>query len=83
MAKRMSVNGSLCAVLVCFLLFSLNLTAQVSGGTIEGTVGDPSGAILPDAKATVRDLATSVSHEVTTNGAGRYRSPVSFLEPTR
>jgi hypothetical protein len=75
MAKRMSISGSLSAMVVFSLLFSWNLTAQVSGGTIEGTVGDPSGAILPDAKVTVRNLGTSVSHDVTTNGAGRYSVP--------
>ncbi len=60
---------------VVFLLFSLKLAAQVSGGTIQGTVADPSGAVIPGAKVTIRNQATSVSRVVTTNGAGRYSAP--------
>jgi hypothetical protein len=75
MFKRNCVFRSSCIAVVAFLLFSLKLAAQVSGGTIQGTVADSSGAVLPDAKVTIQNIGTSVSRDVTTNGSGRYSAP--------
>lgn len=49
------------------------LLAQSSG--IQGLVADPSGAPVPDATVTVRNLATGVSSEVRTNERGLYSAP--------
>ena len=42
-------------------------------GTITGVVTDPSGAIVPNAKVVVLDLATNSPREAITNGDGVYR----------
>ena len=53
--------------------------AQAGAGTIAGTLTDPNGAVIPDAKVTVHNVETGIDREVTTNGAGLYTVP--FLQP--
>ena len=54
---------------------STPLLAQTSYGTIVGTVNDPSGAGVPDAKVTVINTETGVTRSVQTNDVGNYRIP--------
>src|SRR6266567_111850 len=42
-------------------------------GTIRGTVTDPSGAVIPNAKVVILDLATNTSRETNTNAQGEYQ----------
>ncbi|MCU1286746.1 MAG: TonB-dependent receptor plug [Acidobacteriales bacterium] len=53
----------------------LNLSAQVAGGTIKGSVTDPSGALLPNAKITIKNVATGVVRETVSNTDGVYSAP--------
>lgn len=46
--------------------------AQVTTATIHGTVTDPSGAVVPDAKVTALNTATGISTETTSNKSGFY-----------
>lgn len=46
--------------------------AQTVTGTISGTVADPTGAVIPGAKVTATNMATSVSTSVVTNNNGIY-----------
>ena len=60
-----------------FLLISLALlagvaAAQVQNGQFTGTVLDPSGAAIPNAKVTVTNAATNLSVTTTTNQTGSY-----------
>src|SRR6185312_244968 len=68
---------SLLATIV--LLFGLGtsarLAAQVVGGTLSGTVTDPSGAAVPNAAVNVKNNATGVATDVTTNNDGLYNAP--------
>ena len=48
------------------------LSAQTVTGTIDGTVTDPSGALVPNAQVTATNTATGVVTQATTNGAGVY-----------
>ena len=48
---------------------------QVAGGTIQGIITDPSGAVISGAQITVSDLVTSVQHHANTNSAGSYAVP--------
>ena len=50
-------------------------TAQIVGATVSGTVTDPSGAVVPNAKITIRNLATGVVAEAATNASGLYSEP--------
>src|SRR5258708_21194524 len=65
-------NGSRLAVLLSafFVLFAAQALAQEA--TIVGTVSDPSGAAVANAKVTVTNLDTNLSKDLTTNDSGQY-----------
>lgn len=48
------------------------LHAQVDTGAILGVVRDASGAVIPDAKVTVRNEGTSLTQTTTTSASGTY-----------
>jgi hypothetical protein len=63
------------AVLFAGLLASTAL-CQISGtGSIQGTVADSTGAVVPGATVTVTEDATQVQHAVKTDGKGLYNFP--------
>jgi hypothetical protein len=62
------------------LTLSILILAVASGSaqstaTLSGSVTDPSGAVVPQAKVTVRGLSTGVVREVTSDSAGNYTVP--------
>jgi hypothetical protein len=59
-------------VLVAFLLLAGSARAQFTGN-IQGTVEDPSGAAIAQAKVTLVNAATQVSATTTTDASGNYR----------
>src|SRR5438067_13537548 len=60
-----------------FLLASLPLTAQSGNqGTIEGTVSDPSGAVISGAQITATNTANGARVSVTAGGDGLFCFPV-------
>ncbi len=61
------------------MLCPLALRAQVTNGTILGTVTDKTGARVPGANVTARNLETGVSSAVSSDPAGLYRA--SSLAP--
>ena len=61
--------------LLSVLIVSAHLTVfaqQAANATLTGTVMDPTGAVIPGAKITATQTATSVSHDTVSNGAGLY-----------
>jgi len=62
-------------VLLLNVLCSSPVFAQVVGGTISGRVTDSSGAAIPNAKVTIKNLATSVTTTITTNAQGIFTAP--------
>src|SRR3984957_1081444 len=62
-------------ILVLMLLAALNLSAQTFRGTILGTVTDPSGAVLPGAKVTVKNVGTGLERTTDTSADGSYSLP--------
>ena len=64
-------------LIVSVLLIAASVLAQVSTGTLVGTVTDPSGAALPYSKVTVRHLATGDSRDLLANERGEFTA--SFL----
>jgi hypothetical protein len=48
--------------------------AQVVGAIISGTITDPSGAVIPNARVTLRNLSTGVVTQVATNGTGLFNA---------
>ena len=61
-----------CAALTSLLAFSLPLRAQ-ENATINGTVTDSSGAVVPSAQVALTDEATGQKRTATTNDVGAYR----------
>ncbi len=52
-----------------------SIQAQVSTGTIRGTVTDSSGAAIVGANIVVKNVATGVTQSLTSDSAGRYEVP--------
>ncbi|HEV8130953.1 MAG TPA: carboxypeptidase regulatory-like domain-containing protein [Acidobacteriota bacterium] len=66
-------------VTLIYAVFVFEAVAQVEQGTITGTVTDPSGAMVPKARVTIRNVQTQVARETQTNDAGQYSVP--YLHP--
>jgi hypothetical protein len=60
------------AVLCAAALVAAIASAQVTTGTISGTVHDTSGAVLPNASITVKNIDTGISRTVQSDTGGRY-----------
>lgn len=63
---------------LCVFLLTLGvgpIQAQVTTGTISGTVRDTTGAVIPDARVTVQNTDTGASRTVESDTAGRYSAP--------
>jgi hypothetical protein len=70
------VKYILCIVgCVAWCLFATPLWCQTNSGSIQGTVTDPSGAALPGANVTVRNLDTGLAISTVTTDAGLYSVP--------
>lgn len=70
----MNIRRKICAA--CLLVGLLSpVFAQESGGTIAGTVTDPPGGVVADAKIAITSAATKVATDLVTNSSGRYQSP--------
>ncbi|MGA2761707.1 MAG: carboxypeptidase-like regulatory domain-containing protein, partial [Candidatus Cybelea sp.] len=62
----------------CLLAIALLLPSSIwaqATGTIVGTVTDPSGAVIPDAKITATRVETGISQSTKTSSAGTYTIP--------
>src|SRR6266446_5258742 len=57
------------------LVVSLPLHAQVTGATISGTITDASGGVIVGAEISVRNTATGINRNTTTDSAGFYTVP--------
>src|ERR1700755_2337828 len=76
MVSRFSGVG---ASLFTLLAFSANLSAQVTTGTILGTVRDSTGAVVAGATVTITDTGKGTVSTYTTDANGDYNAP--FLIP--
>jgi hypothetical protein len=74
--KRKAMNLVVLGWFLCFgLVMSRPSYAQVSGATLSGTVTDSQGAVVPNAKVSVRNAATGRTTETTSNATGLYTVP--------
>src|SRR5487761_1609773 len=80
MLSKTASKQRACA-LACLLALGLcifanaPLHAQVSGATLTGAVTDPSGAVIPNAKVLIKNVATGITRSVAANSAGFYTAP--------
>jgi len=61
-----------CLSFLCVFVLVAGALAQVQNGQFTGTVTDPSGAAIANAKVTVTNVGTNLSVTSTTNSAGLY-----------
>jgi outer membrane receptor protein involved in Fe transport len=60
------------AVLALFCLFSVPLLAQTFRGGINGSVTDPTGAVVPQAHVTATEIATATVYNTVASSAGEF-----------
>ncbi|HEY3626187.1 MAG TPA: TonB-dependent receptor [Terracidiphilus sp.] len=66
----------ICALTLCFVhLPCSKVRAQVNTGNLSGQVTDSTGAVIPNAKLTIRDDDNGYTREVETSGDGSYVYP--------
>jgi hypothetical protein len=63
---------ALFACLVCLLCLGAAVSAQTVTGTLQGTVKDPNGAVLPGATVLIRNVGTGQERTLETNEDGSY-----------
>jgi hypothetical protein len=68
-----------CLISLCILMFALTAMAQIQNGQFAGTVTDPSGAAVANAKITIVNAGTGLSVTTTSNATGGYQ--ISELPP--
>src|SRR5260370_16078397 len=78
-ASKFSIVGLLAALLATFLPISGANAQSTTDGAIGGTVTDPSGAVVPNATVSSRNLGTASSSSAVTDGSGRY--VLAHLQP--
>ena len=73
-ALRNNHGAVKCCLLALVFLAPLQMWGQAVGAIV-GTVADPSGAVIPNARITAANVATGVSQSTVTSGAGTYTIP--------
>jgi hypothetical protein len=72
----MSLKRAASAIILTLTVLLLSQAhAQVTGGTIQGTATDPSGAAIANVQISISNLATGVERTATTNAQGFYSAP--------
>ena len=69
-----AMRHALLIATIC-LAFGLPALAQFDTGTVSGSVTDPTGAIIPQASVTIRNLNTSIETKLQSDGAGNFVAP--------
>ena len=62
-------------LLALVLVLSGSLWAQITTGTISGTVKDSTGAVLPGATVEIQNVETGITRTVSTDSRGYYTAP--------
>jgi Carboxypeptidase regulatory-like domain/TonB dependent receptor-like, beta-barrel/TonB-dependent Receptor Plug Domain len=74
-ARKLAMGLFTLGGLVFAMLISIPSDAQVAGGTITGTVSDTTGAVIPKAELSVKNVGTDVATAAVTNSDGLYTVP--------
>lgn len=79
--QRPTVRTVLISALCLLLYFPLTALGQgsLTSGDVNGTITDPSGAAVPNAKVILKNTETGASQSTTSNATGAYR--FSLLNP--
>src|SRR6185503_14472040 len=66
-------------ILTLLIASSAGAQTQITTGTIQGTVVDANGAVVPGANVEIKNLGTNFSRTLTTDDEGRFVAPL--LQP--
>ncbi len=72
---------NLCVMLALVCALPMAALAQTMGGSIDGTVTDPNGAVVPGAKVTATNVTTGVKANAQTTQGGLYAFPLLLPGP--
>ena len=73
--EQIRAAGRLLAAIILAWMASGLMAAQSTTGSIYGTVTDATGAVIPEAKVTVKNVATGQSYTHESGGSGDYSFP--------
>jgi hypothetical protein len=74
-SERFSAALSVFFVLALTIFSTGQAHAQVTGATLSGTVTDASGAVIPGVQVSIKNRATGVTRNITTDELGFYSAP--------
>ncbi len=74
--KAGPLAGTIARILCAVGILSATLAWASVGGSISGTVKDPTGRVLPNTEVTVREASTGLSYQAHTDSRGFYVFPV-------
>ncbi|MDQ1408301.1 MAG: hypothetical protein QOJ41_36, partial [Acidobacteriaceae bacterium] len=74
-SKRIAGSFLVCLMLILTGLLSTPVYAQVAGANLTGTATDASGAGVPNANISIKNTATGVVRDITTDNDGFYSVP--------
>jgi hypothetical protein len=69
-------SGIFRAMILSIIVACTGVAVASVGGSISGTVKDPTGSVVPNAKVTLRENATGLVYQSSTDNKGFYRLPV-------
>lgn len=75
MRQEMRVPRWTCASIALLAATISFVYAQAVNGTIVGTITDPTGAVIPDARVTITNVDTNTARTASTDANGYYTSP--------
>src|SRR6202790_3276890 len=73
--RRVAALFPVMVILAIAILFSAQASAQVSGAALSGSITDPSGTAVPNAKVNITNTATGVTRDDATDAAGFFSVP--------
>ena len=75
MTKQIAGSFMVCLMLTLTWLLSAPAYAQVAGANLSGTVTDQTGSGVPNASISIKNTATAVARDITTDNDGFYSVP--------
>ena len=76
---KLTLSSAFLCIIVALMFIASHLNAQVESGQIEGTVIDQTGAAVPNAAVTIKNLSTNAVRSTVSSATGSYLVP--GLEP--
>src|SRR5258705_2871281 len=74
-STRKVLSTGILALTLIICAAQTHLQAQVTGGTISGTVVDTTGRLIPNCSIVITNTATGITRNLTTNSDGFYTAP--------